>query len=67
MTFAVGCPASRLGDSSITFSLRIWRANASDAKLLESTLYEKTLKQFDVEEIQIPTLRRNVILKSIKN
>lgn len=59
----VGCPVSQLGDSSVTLSLRVWCANAEDAKQVEFDLYEQAKKRFDQEGIEIPYRYTNVVLK----
>jgi len=60
---AVGCPVSQLANSSVTLSLRVWCANADDAKQVEFDLYEQAKKRFDQEGIEIPYPYTNVVLK----
>ncbi|MBI1822422.1 MAG: mechanosensitive ion channel family protein [Nitrospirae bacterium] len=60
---AVDCPVTKLGDYSITVSLRIWCGNGLDAKKIEFDLYEQAKTLFDQEGIEIPFPSQNVILK----
>jgi len=62
----VGCPVTQLGDSSVTLSLRVWCANAEDAKCVQFDLYEQAKKRFDQEGIEIPYPYTNIVLKKEK-
>lgn len=59
----VGCPVTQLGNSSVTLSLRVWCANAQDAKQVEFDLYERAKKSYEQEGIEIPFPYTNIVLK----
>lgn len=58
----VTCPVIQLGNSSVVLSLRVWCANAGDAKQVEYDLYEQAKVRFDLDGIEIPFPYTNVIL-----
>lgn len=59
----VGCPVTRLGDSSVVLALQVWCANAGTAQGVEYDLYEQAKKRFDEEGIEIPFPSTTVVLK----
>lgn len=59
----VSCPVTRLESDSVTLTLRVWCANAGDAKQVEFDLYEQARECFDQEGIERPSTYQTVVLK----
>ena len=58
----VDCPVTRLGESAVTLTLRVWCVDAGAAKRAEYALYEQAKRRFDEAHIEIPFPSRNVIV-----
>ncbi|MGA3086822.1 MAG: mechanosensitive ion channel family protein [Thermodesulfobacteriota bacterium] len=59
----VDCPVTKLGNSSIVLSLRVWCEDAVAASQVEYDIYEQAKNRFSKEGIEISFPYTNVIIK----
>jgi small-conductance mechanosensitive channel len=59
----VGCVVDRLGESSVTLTVRAWCADIVAAGQLQADLLEQAKKRFATDGIEIPYPYRNVIIR----